>query len=476
MFYVDAASPNNPGTGTSEDPFRRIQDAIDFCVSGDTIEIRPGIYTGSGNYNLDPKSKNITISNTDPNDANIVANTIIDPAGAGRGFYIHNGEDANCRLSGLTIKNAYTGGKGAGIFCYNSSPTIENCVIADCSSETHGGGLSCQNSNSAIIGCVFNNNSSLNDGGGIEFWRSKPVLTNCIISNNFANGAGGGADYFDCDDVTMRNCTFVKNNAGSGGAVSSWDSSLTINSSILWANQAAQGSQVALKTTLSIIAVSYSNIEGGASEVYDPYSGLTWGAENMNTDPCFALFGPDSDPNLWDLHLKSTAGRWDPKAAPAVDLAQNGFVDLQDFAMLASLWCQEGENLDADLDYSGTVDLHDLRIMLNAYLTDQPLGMWVQDNVSSPCLDGGDPESGWLAEPWPNGKRINMGAFGGTIQASKNGFETDFDVSGYIDFVDFSYLAANWDIQQNCIEDLDGSGYVDVADLVKFCTLWLEQY
>jgi hypothetical protein len=38
--------------------------------------------------------------------------------------------------------------------------------------------------------------------------------------------------------------------------------------------------------------------------------------------------------------------------------------------------------------------------------------------MTSPCLDGGDPNAGPLDEPIPNGSRINMGAYGGTAQAS----------------------------------------------------------
>jgi hypothetical protein len=36
----------------------------------------------------------------------------------------------------------------------------------------------------------------------------------------------------------------------------------------------------------------------------------------------------------------------------------------------------------------------------------------------SPCIDAGDPASECALEPEPNGGRINMGAYGGTPQAS----------------------------------------------------------
>ena len=44
--------------------------------------------------------------------------------------------------------------------------------------------------------------------------------------------------------------------------------------------------------------------------------------------------------------------------------------------------------------------------------------VWILDTVTSPCIDGGDPSADPLDEPIPNGGRINMGAYGGTVQAS----------------------------------------------------------
>jgi hypothetical protein len=44
--------------------------------------------------------------------------------------------------------------------------------------------------------------------------------------------------------------------------------------------------------------------------------------------------------------------------------------------------------------------------------------VWVLDKVTSPCVDGGDPDADPSGEPTPNGNRINMGAHGGTPQAS----------------------------------------------------------
>ena len=45
---------------------------------------------------------------------------------------------------------------------------------------------------------------------------------------------------------------------------------------------------------------------------------------------------------------------------------------------------------------------------------------WIQDDVTSPCIDAGDPNIPFRWEPLPNGSRINMGAYGGTNEASKS--------------------------------------------------------
>jgi len=44
---------------------------------------------------------------------------------------------------------------------------------------------------------------------------------------------------------------------------------------------------------------------------------------------------------------------------------------------------------------------------------------WVYDDVTSFCINAGDPQSDYSNEPLPNGGRINIGAFGNTPFASK---------------------------------------------------------
>jgi hypothetical protein len=46
--------------------------------------------------------------------------------------------------------------------------------------------------------------------------------------------------------------------------------------------------------------------------------------------------------------------------------------------------------------------------------------MWLYDGITSPCIDAGNPDAEVQWEPSPNGSRLNMGAFGGTAEASRS--------------------------------------------------------
>ncbi|MHC4425558.1 MAG: right-handed parallel beta-helix repeat-containing protein [Planctomycetota bacterium] len=72
--------------------------------------------------------------------------------------------------------------------------------------------------------------------------------------------------------------------------------------------------------------------------------------------------------------------------------------------------------------------------------------VWVLDEATSPCIDGGDPNSDYSNERTPNGGRINIGAYGGTAYASMSElrFTDDINHDGIIDIVDLIALVENW--------------------------------
>jgi len=418
QYYVDTARPDDNGNGKSWLTAKKtIQAAINIADDYDIITVAPGVYTGSSNSDLDPLGLSLTIRSTNPDDWDIVSQTIIDPNATKsephRGFYIFRGEDPNCVISGFTIRNGYSGGQGGAIYCLDSNPTIKNCLIYQNNAETYGGGIFCYWSDPLIFNCVLRNNSAGLNGGGIEAWYANPTVKNCLLIDNHADsGKGGGFDCYNSPLVHLINCTLVRNTAAVGGAFNSWSSNGIIKNSILWDNLADPGPEVALNT--SSVHISYSDVQGGFSAVHDLTNGLVWSRGNINIDPNFASFDPTTDSDTWDMRLRSQAGRWDEAAK-----------------------------------------------------------QWVMDSVTSPCIDAGDPNSLWHREPWPHGKHINMGAYGNTAQAGKNGNLSDFNLDGKVDLDDFSIIADKWGSSSSSDVDLNNNGNIGAEDLILFIPNWL---
>ncbi|AQT67770.1 Gluconolactonase [Anaerohalosphaera lusitana] len=71
---------------------------------------------------------------------------------------------------------------------------------------------------------------------------------------------------------------------------------------------------------------------------------------------------------------------------------------------------------------------------------------WVLDDVTSPCINTGDPALYPAEEPSPNGGRINMGVYGGTTQASRGpwAIKGDINQDAKVDMADLAIFANNW--------------------------------
>jgi parallel beta-helix repeat protein len=242
----------------------------------------------------------------------------------------------------------------------DSNPTLSNCTFSENLAHWEGGGMyNDVGSNSILTDCTFRHNSSGESGGGMYNRWSSPALTNCTFEGNSAGQSGGGISNRD-SQPTLTNCTLTNNSASTGGGMYNYDNSNPIlTNCIFW-----DGGNEISNDDNSTIMITYSNIQG------------SWpGVGNIDEDPLFAMPGHWSDindPNIvvepndpnavWvdgDYHLKSEYGRWDPNSES-----------------------------------------------------------WVKNDVTSPCIDAGDPNSDFSDETWPYGERINMGAYGGTREAS----------------------------------------------------------
>ena len=256
-----------------------------------------------------------------------------------------------------------------------------------------------------VENCTFSGNvGRLIDNSGGQM-----VISNCIFTGNIGDaidhsrgrivisnclfaGIRGRAIDSTGRYVIIENCTFSGNSADRGGSALDTWHGSKVSNCIFWNN-----SSPAIEDLRDETVMNYCNVEGG------------WPGEgNLDVDPYFVLLGywdlngtpEDTADDFWvdgDYHLQSQAGRWEHESQT-----------------------------------------------------------WIQDDVTSLCIDTGDPNGPIGTEPFPNGGRLNMGAYGAGDKAGKSYFgepvcETiiagDINGDGIVDDEDLAILNSHWMMQ-----------------------------
>ncbi len=85
------------------------------------------------------------------------------------------------------------------------------------------------------------------------------------------------------------------------------------------------------------------------------------------------------------------------------------------------------------------------------------LDLWIADKVQSPCIDAGRPDAGFWAEPWPNGRCIDMGVFGGTPHASlsRSDSQGDQEPGSSAGWTDAALPGRDWAARAASLEGMD---------------------
>ena len=312
--------------------------------------------------------------------------------------------EAKVRINNCKISTNYS----HGLHILNSQVEVTGCIVTGNRRD----GISCSDSSTVIEKCKISSNQQ----SGIRSLGGDVVVSHCLIAGN-SRGIWCHYRVEQTNLLTARNCTITDNfpyslYSGEAYGIYCEGYSCGINNCIIWGNRGWRNLPLENQIRLGSIGrpssctILYSNVQGGkeAIRVSGEYV-VNWDNSSISTDPCFAKPGY-LDPNgtsddfyddfliEGDYHLKSQAGRWNPNSQ-----------------------------------------------------------RWIQDEVTSPCIDAGDPNSLIGHEPFPNDGIINMGAYGGTIEASKSYFgwpvcETIIagDINGdcKVDFKDFAIMAAHW--------------------------------
>ena len=210
-----------------------------------------------------------------------------------------------------------------------------------------------------------------NFGGSVAI-DGNNVVVGATYGSNDAGDSSGVAYTFQGitkSEPKLINCIVTKNSAAEGGGIKVLDGSASVINSTLTAN------------------IADSN--GGG----------------INVENSDLLIGNSI---LWE----NTAASGD-----AVYLCENSVVTIN--------------YSDAEGGETGIYDPCEGVMWGNGNIDEDPLFVAPDSNdlhllPDSSCIDAGDPCSLWENEPWPNGARVNIGAYGNTIEATRSRAGLDF--------------------------------------------------
>jgi hypothetical protein len=293
---------------------------------------------------------------------------------------------------------------GGGIFVDLSALSVSDCVLSgntvnygnDSYEHSYGGGIFAYLSTLTVVDSRFENNTakagsghtSYNrqaDGGGLAVYGGIVTVRSCEIVENLAIQTssqgythGGGVYVNRGNEHLIRNCVIASNKCdyatadlvetGHGIFVNN-SAGVTIENCTIADNYGAltdQGVDASASTVNIKNSILWNNGMDATGTVTLAYCDIEVAGADVTTNDCIST-DPFFADAAGDYHLKSMGGRWDPT--------------------------------------------------LNA-----GAGDWVVDDVMSPCIDAGDPNDplpGDLVEPQLNGGRVNQGAYGNTLYASK---------------------------------------------------------
>jgi hypothetical protein len=379
--------------------------------------------------------ESILSGDLDGNDVHVndPCDLLTEPTRAENSYHVVTANRTDGELDGFTITGGNANGSdpwphrnasGGGIYIYTTpvkKPKVSNCTFRGNSSIHYGGGM-CYTSTglgrTELTNCTFIKNWA-GAGGGVydgsygSLIRTL-ILTNCRFIRNSA--VKGGGICIAHSRPTLVNCMFIGNSADFGGASSHYDLAIATYSKCTFAANSAQYGKAIYCSSWwytqipNIVRLNNCIIWDGGEEIYNNnnssitiiYSDMQGGQASVY-DPCNGLVWGDgnmdtdpcfADANNGDYHLKSQAGRWEPSSQS-----------------------------------------------------------WVQDDVTSPCIDAGNTMSPIGLEPFPNGGRVNMGAYGGTAEASKSYFGEPLcetivagDINGdcIVNLKDVAFMAFHW--------------------------------
>ncbi len=337
--------------GSGDQP--TIQAALNVALPGDIVELLNGVYTGTGNRDLNFQGKAITLRGQSQDASLCILDCQASDTDRHHGVDFLSGETTATVLEHITITGANKVYGGAININNASSPTIRHCILRDNTSGSGAGILIGGGSNPLLSNIRFENNTATNAGGGIYINSSFPSISDCVFTGNHGRYGGGGifnqyaspnvlrsvftgntSDYwggavhnrystsapnftdclmtgnsapeggavYDRDGATpsYMTCTFSGNSSPDGGAIKSLDGSMVslVRCIVAFSSQGAAVSSDGTSTFTAFCSDIFGNAGG---DYTGPLAGQLGTNDNISSDPLFC------DANSGDFSLNSTS-------------------------------------------------------------------------------------------------------------------------------------------------------------------------
>jgi parallel beta-helix repeat protein len=467
-YHVDGINGDNTNDGlTRETAFETIQFAIDEADDGDTILVWPGVYNETATHGINFKGKAVTVKSAA--DA-----AVLEVPGFVAVSFVQ-GEDRNSIFSNFVVRGCTTA-----IFALFANPTISNVTVVG-----NDNGIIADNAKPLITNCIFWNNTN-----GDLFGSPDPITAqysftqdeaeaNLVAYWKFDEGSGTIAyDSAGTNDGTIYGSNWVTGQVRGALSFDGVDDYVDV------------GNDSSLMTTGDLTIIAWIKARESRACIYShTWNGwrLGFGIGNDNYDGRLGFYtwnhgkwieaGSSLADDTWHHVAVTLSGTivtlytggikiGSDTGTPASDLTGIGLIGLYNYdwhfggliddvriynhalsaaeiealykAGLAGLSYVEPGFVDAN---SGDYHLLSERGRYRA-TTDE----WILDDVTGPCIDGGDPSVDPSNERMPNGGRINMGAYGNTAYASMSECwsKADFNCDGIVNFSDLAIFALDW--------------------------------
>jgi parallel beta-helix repeat protein len=224
---------------------------------------------------------------------------------------------------------------------------------------------------------------------------TNPTIDSCLLTHNCARTGGAIACMQWCDPLITGNIIIDNEADYDGAGIALYYSYGTVANNVIVRNAAlAGGGLMNIMSSPSVVNNTFVANRPGALHLESVMRDLFDNPETMQVVNNILwkneIYLADTETANYEIRFNNIPGGW------------------------------EGEgNIDQDPRFANpSADDYHLKSQAGRW---DPAGQtWVLDDVTSPCLDAGDPALDPADEPEPNGGRIDMGAYGGTDQASKS--------------------------------------------------------